>query len=77
MLLVNNIFGITGGANGLSGIDQPSIFGFTFKTTWARYYLVLFFVIIAIVAMRRLENSPLDRHGPTCVRTSWRLKPSA
>ena len=32
MLLVNNVFGITGGANGLSGIDQPSIFGFTFNT---------------------------------------------
>ena len=29
MLLVNNIGGITGGANGLFGIDQPSIFGFT------------------------------------------------
>ncbi len=61
MLLVNNIFGITGGANGLSGIDQPSIFGFTFKTTLSQYYLVLFFVIIAIVAMRRLENSRLGR----------------
>jgi branched-chain amino acid transport system permease protein len=61
MLLVNNIFGITGGANGLSGIDQPSIFGFTFKTTLSQYYLVLFFVIITIVAMRRLENSRLGR----------------
>jgi branched-chain amino acid transport system permease protein len=61
MLLVNNVGRITGGANGLFGIDQPSIFGFAFKTTLSHYYLVLFFVIITIVAMRRLENSRLGR----------------
>ena len=61
MLLVNNVGGITGGANGLFGIDQPSIFGFTFDTTLSHYYLVLFFVVITIVAMRRLENSRLGR----------------
>jgi branched-chain amino acid transport system permease protein len=61
MLLVNNVGGITGGSNGLFGIDQPSIFGFTFNTTLSQYYLVLFFVVITIVAMRRLENSRLGR----------------
>jgi branched-chain amino acid transport system permease protein len=61
MLLVNNVFGITGGANGLSGIDQLSIFGFTFKTITENYYLVLFFVVIAIFGVRRLENSRLGR----------------
>jgi branched-chain amino acid transport system permease protein len=61
MLLVNNVGGITGGANGLFGIDQPSLFGFTFHTTLSHYYLVLFFVVITIVAMRRLENSRLGR----------------
>ncbi len=61
MLLVNNVGGITGGANGLFGIDQPSIFGFTFHTTLSHYYLVLFFVVITIIAMRRLENSRLGR----------------
>jgi branched-chain amino acid transport system permease protein len=61
MLLVNNVFGITGGANGLFGIDQPTIFGFTFHTTLSQYYLVLFFVVITIIAMRRLENSRLGR----------------
>lgn len=61
MLLVNNIGGITGGANGLFGIDQPSLFGFKFHTTLSHYYLVLFFVIITIIAMRRLENSRLGR----------------
>ena len=61
MLLVNNVFGITGGANGLSGIDHLSIFGFTFKTITQNYYLVLFFVVITIFGVRRLEDSRLGR----------------
>jgi branched-chain amino acid transport system permease protein len=61
MLLVNNVGGITGGSNGLSGIAQPQIFGYTLKTTLSQYYLVLFFIVITIVAMRRLENSRLGR----------------
>jgi ribose/xylose/arabinose/galactoside ABC-type transport system permease subunit len=61
MLLVNNVGRITGGANGIFGIAQPSIFGFRFHTTLSHYYLVLFFVVITIVAMQRLENSRLGR----------------
>jgi branched-chain amino acid transport system permease protein len=61
MLLVNNVFGITGGANGLSGIANLSIFGFTFNTIAENYYLVLFFVVITIFGVRRLENSRLGR----------------
>lgn len=62
MILVNNVGRITGGANGLFGIAQPSIFGFTFRSVLSHYYLVLFFVVITIVAMRRLENSRLGRN---------------
>jgi branched-chain amino acid transport system permease protein len=61
MLLVNNVGRITGGANGIFGIGQPSIFGFRFQTTLSHYYLVLFFVVLTIVAMKRLENSRLGR----------------
>ena len=61
MLLVNNVGHVTGGANGIFGIDEPSIFGFKFQTTLSHYYLVLFFVVITIIAMRRLENSRLGR----------------
>jgi branched-chain amino acid transport system permease protein len=61
MVLVNNLFGLTGGANGLSGIDLPQLFGFTFRSVLSQYYLVLFFVAITIVAMLRLENSRLGR----------------
>jgi len=61
MLLVNNLFGITGGANGLSGIAQLSLFGFTFDSIIKNYYLVVFFVVLTIIGVRRLENSRLGR----------------
>ena len=61
MLLVNNIGGVTGGSNGLSGIAQPVLFGFTFRSTLSHYYLVLFFIVLTIFAMQRLETSRLGR----------------
>jgi branched-chain amino acid transport system permease protein len=61
MLLVNNVGGITGGSNGLSGIAQPELFGYTFRTTLSQYYLVLFFVALMIIFVLRLENSRLGR----------------
>jgi branched-chain amino acid transport system permease protein len=61
MILVNNVGGVTGGSNGLSGIAQPALLGFVFRTTLAHYYLVLFFVVLTILGVRRLENSRLGR----------------
>ncbi len=61
MLLVNNVFGITGGANGLSGIAQLSLFGFVFDSIVKNYYLVVFFVVLTIIGVQRLENSRLGR----------------
>jgi branched-chain amino acid transport system permease protein len=61
LALVNNIFGITGGANGLSGIDQTVLFGLTLRTPLHHYYLVLFFLVLTLFAVRRLENSRLGR----------------
>lgn len=59
--LKNDIFGITGGPNGLSGIDRPELFGFRFRGPIHYYYLIWVFVILSILAMRRLENSRLGR----------------
>ncbi len=61
LALVNNIFGITGGANGLSGIDRPVLFGLELREPIAHYYLMLIFLVLTIFAMRRLENSRLGR----------------
>jgi len=61
LVLVNNLFGVTGGANGLSGIARPAIFGLTLREPIYHYYLVLLFLIITIFAVRRLEHSRLGR----------------
>ncbi len=61
MLLVNNVGGVTGGANGLFGVAPLEIFGYRFTSVLSNYYLVLFFVAITIFAINRLENSRLGR----------------
>ena len=61
MLLVNNVSGVTGGANGLFGIAPLEILGYQFTSVISNYYLVLFFVVITIFAVNRLENSRLGR----------------
>ena len=61
LALVNNILGITGGANGLSGIARPVLFGLELRQPIHHYYMALFFLIITIIAMQRLQNSRLGR----------------
>jgi len=61
LALVNNIFGITGGANGLSSIDRPVLFGVTLRQPIYHYYIALIFLFITIFATQRLQNSRLGR----------------
>ncbi len=61
LVLVNNLFGITGGANGLCAIDRPVLFGFELRQPIYHYYLMLIFLVITIFAAWRLENSRLGR----------------
>jgi branched-chain amino acid transport system permease protein len=61
LALVNNIFGITGGANGLSGIDRPMLFGLALRLPIYHYYMVLLVLVLTIFAVRRLEKSRLGR----------------
>lgn len=61
LFLFNDPLGITGGINGIRGIDRPSIFGFVFHQPIHYYYLTMAFVAFTIFAMRRLENSRLGR----------------
>ncbi|MEA3377472.1 MAG: branched-chain amino acid ABC transporter permease [Chloroflexota bacterium] len=61
LVLVNNIFGITGGANGLSGIDRLVLFGIVLRAPIYHYYIVLIFLVITIFATQRLQDSRLGR----------------
>ncbi|GAB6058050.1 branched-chain amino acid ABC transporter permease [Desulfonatronum parangueonense] len=59
--LVNNVFGITGGANGIFGISRPVVFGYVIRTPYDFYYLILAFAAITVLLFTRLENSRFGR----------------
>jgi len=67
LALVNNIFGLTGGANGLSGIARPSLGGFEIRAPIHHYYLMLFFLVLTLAGIHRLQHSRLGRAW-MCVR---------
>jgi branched-chain amino acid transport system permease protein len=57
-----NLSQYTNGPNGISSLDQPSIFGRSFGFSATPYYYVLLALIaLAIVVARNLENSRLGR----------------
>ena len=52
---------ITGKASGLSGIQQPSIFGYQIRSSLDFYYVFCILAIIAVIVSVRLANSRLGR----------------
>jgi len=52
---------ITGAASGISGIEQPWLFGWHIKTPTDFYYVFLVLAVIAILVSVRLANSRLGR----------------
>ncbi|MCS6761616.1 MAG: branched-chain amino acid ABC transporter permease [Candidatus Devosia symbiotica] len=52
---------ITGGASGISGIEQPWLFGWHINTPFEFYYVFLLLAIIAVVVSVRLQHSRLGR----------------
>lgn len=59
--LVNDIFGLTGGANGIFGISKPVLFGFNMRSPDHFYYLVWGFVALSIFLFSRLKQSRFGR----------------
>jgi branched-chain amino acid transport system permease protein len=59
--LMNNVFGITGGPNGIYGIDRPEIFGFVFRSQKLQYYLIWGFTGITLMLFHLLEHSRVGR----------------
>lgn len=61
-LLIEKWEGLTHGTVGIIGVPAPTgIGGFDFDTPLRLYYLVFFFLVIAVVAMQRIVNSLLGR----------------
>lgn len=59
--LINNVFGITGGANGIFGIDRPTVFGFRIAKPMHFFYLIWGFAAVTIFLLNRLEDSRFGR----------------
>src|SRR5690606_41051573 len=52
---------ITGGASGLSGIEQPWLFGWHISTPLDFYYVFCVLAIVGVLVSVRLANSRLGR----------------
>jgi branched-chain amino acid transport system permease protein len=59
--LTNNIFGITGGPNGIFGISRPVLFGLTIRRPQEFFYFIWIFVAITIFLFNHLKNSRFGR----------------
>jgi branched-chain amino acid transport system permease protein len=59
--LINNVFGLTGGANGIFGIARPVVLGFKLTQPIHFFYLIWTFVGISAVLFRRLAFSRFGR----------------
>lgn len=60
---------LTGGHSGLTGIPAAKLFGFAFKSKLAKYYLVLFFLVAAIIAAKNILSTKTGR-ALTAIRDS-------
>jgi branched-chain amino acid transport system permease protein len=61
-LATNNVFGLTAGANGISGIDQPKWGPFDFSQSPRWYYWSILLVVVAVVLLlRNIERSRVGR----------------
>ena len=59
--LINNIFGITGGSNGIFGIARPTVLGYAIRTPHQFFYLIWAFAGITVVLFHLLEYSRFGR----------------
>ena len=68
LVLINNPFGITGGSNGIVGIDNPSLTQFLVIDTSLDFYLLVWGVVgLSILSLIRLQQSRIGRAW-NCIR---------
>lgn len=59
--LINNVFGLTGGSNGIFGIERPSLFGWRIVKPEQFFYLIWGFTALTVFLFHRLEQSRWGR----------------
>jgi branched-chain amino acid transport system permease protein len=60
-VLQNNLGGITGGPNGIFGLDSMSLFGLNLTSQLAVYYFAFVVLLLTLWVMRNLEKSKAGR----------------
>ena len=60
-VLQNDVFGLTGGPNGIFGIDVVRIFGIEFMSQTAIYYMAFILLALTLWIMRNLDGSKYGR----------------
>jgi branched-chain amino acid transport system permease protein len=61
-LATNNVFNLTGGPNGISGIDQPKIGSISFASGPQWYYLSLLLLsVVVVVLLRNIQTTRVGR----------------
>jgi len=60
-ILENDIFGLTGGPNGIFGIDVVRVFGYEFFSDTSIYYMAFILMILTLIIIRNLDNSRYGR----------------
>ena len=60
-VLSNDLFGLTGGPNGIFGIDVVRIFGYELYSDTAIYYIAFGLLILTLLIIRNLDNSKYGR----------------
>lgn len=59
--LINDVFGLTGGSNGIMGISRPHLFGTIIRRPAQFFYFIWAFVAISVFLFARLERSRFGR----------------
>ncbi len=59
--LVNDVFGLTGGPNGIFGIDRPELFGRRIRKPAEFFYLIWGFTALSLFLLYRLRHSRFGR----------------
>jgi branched-chain amino acid transport system permease protein len=59
--LVNDVFGLTGGANGIFGIPRPVLFGHRIRRPDEFFWLIWAFVAVTVFLFHRLAQSRFGR----------------
>ena len=59
--LINDVFGLTGGANGIFGIARPELFGIKIRKATQFYYLIWIMVGLTVLLFHWLSESRFGR----------------